>query len=889
MPDDCDPLIRDDFAFPRKPANRPALDRIAYRIGEYPDMLEAMIRQIDRETALSAWTHRGADDPGIALLEGVAMLGDILTFYQERYANEAFLRTATWRESIADLVRLTGYRLAPALGGRATLAIEVKPGRPVTVPKGFPVKADLEDAAKPAEFQTGEEITAWPHLSRFNLYRKRHYPGSISKSRTTVEIATAGGSSSQAAIAALDLKAGDRLMLLSDPPTWESGGSSFSADQKSPQILKVKEVESLLGRTIVTFETPFDTAWSAPVTAYRLDRTFRHYGHAAPATFTRNIKDSTGAITGAREKTTGYLRHVRPGHACANTSADRNQPGREIPLDQEVQDLAVGGRVIVETKIEYSGTTRSLTVTRKISRLTGTSMGFAQQTSPVTILRMGAALLRHTGIFSAEADVRDYRIHEVTSPKIELRPKAAGFGGKIHNGNEALWFYGTREEVREIAGRRITLQHDQDKRAETLTCVNERSDFTGGGSEPGMWPLSFDAPPELFRRGAFREDAPGVTVLGNLVEVNEGKEVPVEVLGNGDARASFQTFKLPKPLTYHLSPGATPPQVPELTVYIENRVWERVPSLFGQPPEAQIYIVREDAESNSWVQFGDGKTGARLPSGVGNVSAGLRTGSGARGPLKPDADPSQSNRIAEVKKLAMPEGVHGGADREEGGNARLAAPGKVQGLDRLVSIADYETELMTIPGVARVRAEWDILDGVPGVALRVLLDAGREAEFEAVRATMRSYQKCRGPNRFALVVEQAFLRQVFLDLRYGLDARFLAGDVEAALIAALAPMDAENGNPKGLFAMRARKLGGREYATHIEGIANQVEGVTFAHVTALGMFSAAISRADDIPSLPPAPRTLNAQLLPAKNELLALRQSALTLASAPPDVQGDCA
>ena len=50
----------------------------------------------------SAWTHRDADDPGIALMEGAAILGDILTFYQEHYANEAYLRTAAWRERLSD-------------------------------------------------------------------------------------------------------------------------------------------------------------------------------------------------------------------------------------------------------------------------------------------------------------------------------------------------------------------------------------------------------------------------------------------------------------------------------------------------------------------------------------------------------------------------------------------------------------------------------------------------------------------------------------------------------------------------------------------------------------------------------------------------------------------
>ena len=104
--------------FPLRPYNRPALDHIRYRLGGYPDILDAMLRELNASPDLERWTHRSPDDPGIALLESAAIVADILTFYQEHYANEAFLRTARWRESVQELVRLTGYRLAPGIGGR---------------------------------------------------------------------------------------------------------------------------------------------------------------------------------------------------------------------------------------------------------------------------------------------------------------------------------------------------------------------------------------------------------------------------------------------------------------------------------------------------------------------------------------------------------------------------------------------------------------------------------------------------------------------------------------------------------------------------------------------------------------------------------------------------
>ena len=98
------PLHRGSLRVPAQARELAVLDVIAYRVGAYGDFRESLFRSIDAAAELRAWTHREPDDPGIALLEGAAVLGDILTFYQQHYANEVFLRTATWREKcrIAD-------------------------------------------------------------------------------------------------------------------------------------------------------------------------------------------------------------------------------------------------------------------------------------------------------------------------------------------------------------------------------------------------------------------------------------------------------------------------------------------------------------------------------------------------------------------------------------------------------------------------------------------------------------------------------------------------------------------------------------------------------------------------------------------------------------------
>lgn len=893
MVDDCQSFIADPFVFPRRPGNRPALGRIAYRIGAYPDFVEYLTRRINAAWELQGWSHRAPDDPGIALLEGAAIVGDILTFYQERYANEAFLRTARWRESVADLVRLLGYRLAPGVGGRATFAFEVKGASPLEIPAGFPLKADLEGLDKPVDFQTGETVTAYSWLSRLRLYRARNYASSLAAGALHLEIKDVDGSTATPAIDAVGLKKGDRLMLVPAEPGWTTSGSTISTDQKPPQVVKVKAVTRTLGRMLVELEAGLVEGWTLPVTAYRLGRSFRHFGHNAPATYTASSKDSSNKVTGAYEYQTYFFRHVRQNHACSNTSASIDLPGEMIPLDSEVNDLPVGSRVIVQTQVrkDSSSTKHVLTAVKKITAVRAATIGFASVNGPSTLVGLESALIRHSQLHDAEADVRDYQIFEVTSAPIALQPQATFSSSGFASGTDALCFFGLLEEVKKLAQRRVLLQHD-DGRVIELRCTQHAPDFVlpaGAPDQARMWGLSFDRAPTPFTRAAFDESAPQVTVFGNLADATQGKAETEAVLGNGDARSRFQTFKLPKaPLTYLLSDGATPPQVPELDIYVGGRRWRRVDSFFGRGPLEEIYIVREAADGTSYVQFGDGETGARPPSGIKNVTARYRSGSGAHGPLKPGATPSAGQRLQGLDKVRLPGLVTGGAAPEPEDKARIAAPGKIQSLGRLVSLRDFETELLTIPGITTATAAWGLIDNVPTLTLRVLMQAGREAEFESVRATIAHYQHCRGPDRFAVAVQQAHLRYAFLDVLYAFDPRLLKADVEARLRAALGLAGDEDTAHNGVFGLYRRRLGEKEYASRIEGRLQQVEGVSWCKLTALGLFASSVTDPAATP-LPGAPRSLAGQLVCSETELLQLHPSHLTLNAAPADPKGECA
>jgi hypothetical protein len=380
-----------------------------------------------------------------------------------------------------------------------------------------------------------------------------------------------------------------------------------------------------------------------------------------------------------------------------------------------------------------------------------------------------------------------------------------------------------------------------------------------------------------------------VTVLGNLVDASQGKGERDAVLGNGDNRQIWQTFPLPKsPLTYFLSPAGIPPQTPELEIWVSDRLWTRTDAFFGHGPKEQIYIVREDSEGRSFVQFGDGETGARLPSGLKNVVAVYRTGVAAHGAMKPNATPTSSERPPGFDKVSLAGIVSGGAESENSEKARETAPGKVQSLGRLVSIRDYETETLGVPGVVTAAAAWDLNAGVPAVILRVLLEAGREPEFGDVRATLAHAQRCHGPDRFPLVVQQARLRYGFVDLSYARDPNYRQEIVETDLRAAFGLVADANHERTGLFGLRARRLGDREYASRIEGRLQNVPGVLWCKVTALGRFASGVTDPDML-VLPGAPRPV-AQVLPCSpHELLQLAPQHLTLTAVAEPSAGECA
>jgi predicted phage baseplate assembly protein len=159
--------------------NRPGLSRIAYRVGIHADFLATMLARLTTHALpengarpLHSLTTRATDDPSIALLDAWAVVADVLSFYQERIANEGYLRTATERRSIRELARLVGYRLRPGVAASVYLAYTMEAGVAVdtVIPAGSRAQSVPRPGELPQSFETSLDLKA---RTSWNAIRSR--------------------------------------------------------------------------------------------------------------------------------------------------------------------------------------------------------------------------------------------------------------------------------------------------------------------------------------------------------------------------------------------------------------------------------------------------------------------------------------------------------------------------------------------------------------------------------------------------------------------------------------------------------------------------------------------------------------------------------------------
>ncbi|HEV3050686.1 MAG TPA: putative baseplate assembly protein, partial [Longimicrobium sp.] len=194
-----------------------------------------------------------------------------------------------------------------------------------------------------------------------------------------------------------------------------------------------------------------------------------------------------------------------------------------------------------------------------------------------------------------------------------------------------------------------------------------------------------------------------VTINANVVRATHG-ETRREVLGSGDGAQPFQRFALKqKPLTWLAA--ATPSGVRgTLEVRVDGVRWPLAGSLLDLGGNARGYVLRTDDDGTTRVTFGDGRRGARLPTGVENVTAVYRTGIGKGGNVEAGLISVLASRPLGVRDVVNPRRATGGADPETRDQARRNVPIAVLALDRLVSVSDYADFARTFAGIGKAAA-----------------------------------------------------------------------------------------------------------------------------------------------------------------------------------------
>lgn len=245
---------------PESVANRPGLPALRYRVGRHSSFLESMIARLSaqfeapaapgddsgridapsRPTGAYRLQTREPGDPSIALLDAWATVGDVLSFYQERIANEGYLRTAREERSLHELAGLVGYKLRPALSSSVHLAFDVQkppaldpnvePPKPhnVLIPKGTHVKSIPASGELPQAFETSEKLIArpeWNTLAPFTT-QPTHITKESANNLTKLRFDRVDH----------NLRAGDLLLLVP---------SAFSSDAPAQAVPVIRKILSV--------------------------------------------------------------------------------------------------------------------------------------------------------------------------------------------------------------------------------------------------------------------------------------------------------------------------------------------------------------------------------------------------------------------------------------------------------------------------------------------------------------------------------------------------------------------------------------------------------------------------------------------------------------------
>ena len=761
----CEPA-----AGPAEITNRPSLPAIRYRLGTHSSFLAEMLRQASRPPwadALRPWTAREPRDFGMQFLDLWAYVGDVVTFYQERIANEAFLGTATQRESVLRLAALIDYRLGPGAAATTYLAFTLDAGKTLAVPAGLRVQSVPGANEKPQKFETVEAVAA---DARWNRVRAFPAPQPVAP----FAVGSPGGTVVDEPTRARPLAAGTKVLVY----------DRFRAEPKEVAALRRED-------------TGLALAWSAPIKAALVEpaavpygRQFRLFGCNAPAQFTTPVKDETQP---------GKMRWD-----LQTTSFSTSAAATEFALESAVEGLKPGSELLVvhtpPTGAANVPVGKSTALSPKPFVRKGVIVSAAPKPAAVGPVQATVThvQLEFTGTPPnklMKADLRHVTLFELTGPAVRLATTAY----PLHISGSSVFV--PLAALPDFPAKRAIVLDDGRGDAHVATVDS---------AAPAGDHLRIDFTPALARDFATAT----CVLLGNVAKATHGETVAAEVLGGGDASARFQRFRLKKsPVTFVPRPGEPNGVASTLQVRVDGVLWNEGRTLLGAGPGERRYATAVADDGTTDVQFG-GEPGARLPSGRNNVVARYRVGLGPDGNVRAAALTTLLDRPAGLKSAVNPVPASGGSAPEPLALARANAPNTVRTFGRIVSRRDFEDAARELAVVAKASASTDWTPAGQVVRLAVAGEGGAALGATVLRDVLADLNARRDVNQ-SLVVRAHDTVRVALAGRAQVDPAYPLDAVAAALGAAVA----------NLFAFAGRGLGQPAFLSDVFRACQAVAGV----------------------------------------------------------------
>ena len=654
--------------------NPPGLSEIAYQVSDFTGFRRALLAPLPGEQQLTGWSP-GAGDLGLQVLEWWAYLADILTFYNQRIANNSYLRTAAGPQgpperNVAGLVRLLGYLARPGTTAHGVVAAIRSPGAPdedLLLPTGLPIVSTPAAGVPAQTFETGQS-GSFTGPSDVPI-------GLPPNNDLFQQTGTTPGDSGQ-----------PRSVLL----------AGLAAVQPGEQFVLVKR-----GWDGCTGE------WA--LTTVRSVTTETEPNGSANSRVILDSDDWTG-ITDAEPQASDYqlleatatallwtmpAQQGQAGAGIAANAAAAQQPAGQtaaVPLATLVRGVAPGDNVL----------------------FTGLPTPPPEMLAYVVSVSEDVAAVR-AGTFPNQPALvprTTLTVRAIDAGRLETAIANADEVGSIamrYGFRQAGTLIPTPATTLARLGLTVTVPVTLMLPADGTVALQ---DATGAGllvtaSRPSS---------DTVQLSALDSDSPSVdpplhapiVLLADLVQVSGGTTVPGEILGDGDATAANQAFTLQhSPLVYLPAQQAGGQPVSTLNVTVDGVTWSEVHAFYRQPPDATVYLVRGLEDGSTQVCFGDGINGARLPTGVGNVMASYRYG--------PAGQPPPPGRLSTVLQpqpnlatVRNPVPLTPGTGPEAAAQTAEDAPSGVVLLGAAaISPGDCERVAATVAGVTRVRTYWD--------------------------------------------------------------------------------------------------------------------------------------------------------------------------------------